>query len=76
MNKSKSKRQEVSMPILFKTSDYIKKRLLLCQKGQSTLEYAMVMVIAGIISAILISVGKPYIVEIISNAFEKISKLV
>jgi Flp pilus assembly pilin Flp len=36
----------------------------------------MVMVIAGIISAILISVGKPYIVEIISKAFEKISNLV
>ncbi len=38
----------------------MKKRIkLLCQKGQSTLEYAMVMVIAGIISAILVSVGKP-----------------
>ena len=64
------------MKVLFRTSDYLKKRLLLCQKGQSTLEYAMVMVIAGIISAILISVGKPYVVDIISKAFEKISNLV
>jgi len=64
------------MEILLKASDYLKKRLLLCQKGQSTLEYAMVMVIAGIISAVLISVGKPYIVDIISKAFEKISNLV
>ena len=64
------------MKALFKASDYLKKRLLLCQKGQSTLEYAMVMVIAGIISAVLVAVGKPYIVEIISKAFEKISNLV
>ena len=62
--------------VLFKASDYLKKRLLLCQRGQSTLEYAMVMVIAGIISAVLVAVGKPYIVEIISKAFEKISNLV
>jgi Flp pilus assembly pilin Flp len=64
------------MTVLFKASDYMKKKLLLCQKGQSTLEYAMVMVIAGIISAVLVAVGKPYIVEIISKAFEKISNLV
>ena len=64
------------MRLLIKVSDYLKKRLLLCQKGQSTLEYAMVMVIAGIISAVLVAVGKPYIVEIISKAFEKISNLV
>jgi Flp pilus assembly pilin Flp len=64
------------MTVLFKASAYLKKRLLLCQKGQSTLEYAMVMVIAGIISAVLVAVGKPYIVEIISKAFEKISNLV
>ena len=64
------------MTVLFKTSDYLKKKLLLCQKGQSTLEYAMVMVITGIISAVLVAVGKPYIVEIISKAFEKISNLV
>jgi len=64
------------MTILSKTSNYLKRRLLFCQKGQSTLEYAMVMVIAGIISAVLVAVGKPYIVEIISKAFEKISNLV
>lgn len=63
------------MVLLFKASDHLKKRLL-CQRGQSTLEYAMVMVIAGIISAILVSVGKPHIVEIISKAFEKISNLI
>jgi len=66
----------VDILVLFKASDYLKKRLLLCQRGQSTLEYAMVMVIAGIISAVLVAVGKPYIVEIISKAFEKISNLV
>lgn len=64
------------MKILSKASGFCKKRLLLYQKGQSTLEYAMVMVIAGIISAVLVAVGKPYIVEIISNAFEKISNIV
>ena len=45
------------MEALFKASDYLKKKLLLCQKGQSTLEYAMVMVIAGIISAVLVAVA-------------------
>lgn len=64
------------MLILSKASDYLTRRLLICQKGQSTLEYAMVMVIAGIISAVLVAVGKPYIVDIISKAFEKISNLV
>jgi Flp pilus assembly pilin Flp len=64
------------MKILLKAAEYLKKRMLLCQKGQSTLEYAMVMVIAGIISAVLVSVGKPYIVDIISKAFEKISNLI
>jgi len=64
------------METILNISDYLKKRLVLCQKGQSTLEYAMVMVIAGIISAVLVAVGKPYIVDIISNAFEKISALV
>ncbi|MCJ7473170.1 MAG: hypothetical protein MUP02_10285 [Actinobacteria bacterium] len=54
----------------------IKTVKLKCQKGQSTLEYAMVTVIAGIISAVLIAVGKPYIVEIISKVFEKISGMV
>ncbi|MFO7929108.1 MAG: hypothetical protein R6U35_05535 [Candidatus Humimicrobiaceae bacterium] len=54
----------------------IRKIKFLCQKGQSTLEYALVMVIAGIISAILISVGKPMLVDVISNVFTKISEMV
>jgi hypothetical protein len=53
----KLKRQEAGMKILFKASDFLKKKLPLCQKEQSTLEYAMVMVIAGIISVILVPVG-------------------
>ena len=64
------------MKVLSKVSDYLRKRLLRCQSGQSTLEYAMVTVIAGIISAVLIAVGKPYIVDIISKVFEKISGMV
>ena len=64
------------MKVILRASGYLKKRLFLCQRGQSTLEYAMVMVIAGIISAVLVAVGKPYIVDIISSAFEKISALV
>lgn len=47
-----------------------------CQRGQSTLEYAMVMVIAGIISAVLVAVGKPHIVDIISKVFDKIASMV
>ena len=46
------------------------------QKGQSTIEYALVMVIAGIISAILIAVGKPMIIELISKVFGKIASMV
>jgi len=46
------------------------------KKGQSTLEYALVCVIAAIISAILIAVGKPMIIEIISKVFEKIASMV
>ena len=49
---------------------------LKCQRGQSTLEYAMVTVIAAVISAVLIAVGKPHIIEIVSNVFEKISGMV
>ena len=49
---------------------------LKCQKGQSTLEYAMVTVIAIVISAVLIAVGKPHIIEIVSSVFEKISGMV
>lgn len=55
----------------------IKQKLnLSCQAGQSTLEYALVMVIAGIISAVLIAVGKPMIIDIISKAFGKIATMV
>jgi len=46
------------------------------KKGQSTLEYALVCVIAAIISAILIAVGKPMIIEIISKVFEKIASMI
>ncbi len=46
------------------------------QKGQSTLEYALVTVIAGIISAILIAVGKPIIIDVIAKVFEKIASMV
>ena len=50
----------------------ISKRLL-SQRGQSTLEYVLVTVIAAIVSAILIAVGKPMIVDLISKAFGKIA---
>jgi hypothetical protein len=49
--------EEVNMKVLLKASDYLKKRLILCQRGQSTLEYAMVTVIAIVISAVLIAVA-------------------
>ena len=59
-----------------KLTKSIKEIKLKSQKGQSTLEYAMVTVIAIVISAVLIAVGKPHITEIISNVFEKISGMV
>jgi len=40
------------------------------------MEYALVTVIAGIISAILVAVGKPLIIDIISKVFGKISSMV
>lgn len=46
---------------------------LLSQRGQSTLEYVLVTVVAAIVSAILIAVGKPMIVDLISKAFGKIA---
>lgn len=49
------------------------KQKFLSQKGQSTLEYALVTVVASIISAILIAVGKPLIVDLIAKAFGKIA---
>jgi hypothetical protein len=55
----------------------IKKKIkLLCERGQSTLEYALVMVVAGIVSAVLVAVGKPMIIDIISKVFSKISQMV
>ena len=53
------------MSILLKVADKVKDRFFRCQRGQSTLEYAMVMVIAGIISAVLVAVGKRIYVQII-----------
>ncbi len=49
---------------------------ILNQKGQSTIEYALVLVIAGIISAILVAVGKPLIIDVISKVFAKIASMV
>jgi Flp pilus assembly pilin Flp len=46
------------------------------ERGQSTIEYALVLVIAGIISAVLVAVGKPMIIDLISKVFSKISGLV
>jgi Flp pilus assembly pilin Flp len=46
------------------------------EQGQSTIEYALVLVIAGIISAVLVAVGKPMIIDLISKVFSKISGLV
>ncbi|MEA2016682.1 MAG: hypothetical protein U9O59_08320 [Actinomycetota bacterium] len=46
------------------------------KRGQSTLEYALVTVIAGVISAILIAVGKPLIIDVISKVFAKIASMV
>jgi len=47
-----------------------------CQKGQSTLEYALVTIAAVVISTILIAVGKPYIVDIIAKVFDKVASMV
>jgi len=46
---------------------------MLSKKGQSTLEYVLVTVVAAIVSAILIAVGKPMIIDLISKAFGKIA---
>lgn len=58
-----------------KIKEYILEKFL-SQKGQSTLEYALVTVIAGIISAILIAVGKPLIIDVISKVFGKIASMI
>jgi hypothetical protein len=55
----------------------IRQKLKLSKEwGQSTIEYALVLVIAGIISAVLVAVGKPMIIDLISKVFSKISGLV
>lgn len=59
-----------------KIKRFIEKVKVWGQKGQSTLEYALVIVIAGIISAILIAVGKPIIIDVISKVFNKIASMV
>ena len=67
-----TKRKEVKD---IKSIEKIKLRIL-DQKGQSTLEYALVTVIAGVISAVLVAVGKPMIIDIIGKVFTKISSMV
>jgi Flp pilus assembly pilin Flp len=59
---------------IFKRIDLRKK--IYSERGQSTMEYALVMVVAGIISAILVAVGKPMIIDIISKVFNKIAQMV
>ncbi|MBN2072631.1 MAG: DUF4244 domain-containing protein [Actinobacteria bacterium] len=61
---------------IIKISGKLKRLRPECERGQSTLEYAMVMVIAGIISAVLVAVGKPYVIDIISKVFDKIASMV
>jgi len=56
------------MRVLIKLKRFLKHRKLTCQKGQSTLEYAMVTVIAIVISAVLIAVAnrkKPCIIYLV-----------
>jgi Flp pilus assembly pilin Flp len=61
--------------LILRIISVIKKKLV-SRRGQSTLEYALVTVIAGIISAILVAVGKPMIIDLISKVFAKISDMV
>ena len=68
------KKEVVNIGILI--NKLSQKLRLLNEKGQSTIEYALVLVIAGIISAILVAVGKPMIIDIISKVFNKISQMV
>lgn len=63
------------MILILKIINAVKKKLV-SRIGQSTLEYALVTVIAGIISAILVAVGKPMIIDLISKVFAKISDMV
>jgi len=63
---------EEVIKIIYFFLNKIKDRLL-SQRGQSTLEYVLVTVVAAIVSAILIAIGKPMIVDLISKAFGKIA---
>ena len=58
--------------IIYRFLNKIRDRFL-SQRGQSTLEYVLVTVVAAIVSAILIAIGKPLIVDLISKAFGKIA---
>lgn len=71
----KFKKKEVSKidKVILKISQKLR---LSNERGQSTIEYALVLVIAGIISAVLVAVGKPMIIDLISKVFSKISGLV
>jgi len=73
VNKFKKKEVITINTIILK----IRQKLRLSNElGQSTIEYALVLVIAGIISAVLVAVGKPMIIDLISKVFSKISGLV
>jgi len=63
---------EEVIKIIYLFLNKIKDRLL-SQRGQSTLEYVLVTVVAAVVSAILIAIGKPMIVDLISKAFGKIA---
>ena len=63
---------EEVIKIIYLFLNKIRNRLL-NQRGQSTLEYVLVTVVAAIVSAILIAIGKPMIIDLISKAFGKIA---
>ncbi len=73
MNRFKKKEVSKINTIISKINQKLK---LSSEWGQSTIEYALVLVIAGIISAVLVAVGKPMIIDLISKVFSKISGLV
>ncbi len=53
---------EEVIKIIYLFLNKIKDRLL-SQRGQSTLEYVLVTVVAAVVSAILIAIGKPMIIK-------------
>ena len=59
-----------------KIKKILKKINFISKKGQSTLEYALVIVVAGIISTVLVAVGRPMIIDIISKVFGKIASMI